>query len=133
MTSWNFNIWNSKLWFSWKRIELLRWNKKTFALVSQVLLFRLNKQTDKNVAGTTFKKYELCFLFQLSTHKRFRSCLILCFLRPLWFSNIFPICGLTLMCTIFYMLSTGVASSWKMKCPIGYCPPPSNFLNWLQH
>ena len=33
--------------------------QKNFFLVSQVLIFRLKKQTSKNVAGTTFKENEL--------------------------------------------------------------------------
>ena len=54
MTSWHLNIWKVKIWLSQKRIELSKWNKKTFFLVSQVLSFRHKKQTSKNVADTTF-------------------------------------------------------------------------------
>ena len=49
------NIWNFKIWFSRERKELLKWNKKTLFLVSQILSFRLKKQTSKNIADTTFK------------------------------------------------------------------------------
>ena len=31
MTSWNLNIQNPKLWFSWEWKELLQWNKKHFS------------------------------------------------------------------------------------------------------
>ena len=40
MTSWNLNIWNSKLWFSWGRTELLEWGKKHSPNFISALLFR---------------------------------------------------------------------------------------------
>ena len=55
ITSWNLKILNFKIWFSWERKELLKWNKKYFLLVWQVYSFRPWKQISKNVADTTFK------------------------------------------------------------------------------
>ena len=59
LISWNLNFWNSKIWFSWERKECLKWKKKTFFLVSQVLSFRLEKDTSKNIAQTTFIDWTL--------------------------------------------------------------------------
>ena len=49
------NIWKVKIWLPQERKKLLKSNKKIF--VSQVLSFRLTKQTSKNVADTTLKSY----------------------------------------------------------------------------
>ena len=54
MMSWYLNVWKVKIWFSHKQKEFSKWNKKTFYLVSQVLSFRLRKQTSKNVADIAF-------------------------------------------------------------------------------
>ena len=43
------------MWFSQEQKEFLKWNKKAFFLVSQVLSFRIEKQTSKNVVDTTVK------------------------------------------------------------------------------
>ena len=42
-----------------ERTELSWWNKKTFFFVSQVLSFRYKKQTNRNLADTTFKYYAI--------------------------------------------------------------------------
>ena len=55
MTSWNLNIWNSEIWFSRERKELLlQWNN-FFFLISRLFSFRLKKQTSENVVYTTLK------------------------------------------------------------------------------
>ena len=53
MTSWRLNIWKLNIWLYQDLKELSKWNRKFF-LVSQVLFFRLPKQTSKNVTDTTF-------------------------------------------------------------------------------
>ena len=58
MTSQHLNIWKVKIWLSQERKELSKWNKKTFFLLSQVLLFRHTIQISKNVADTTFKEFK---------------------------------------------------------------------------
>ena len=57
MKSQDFNIWKVKTWLSQERKELSMWNKKLF-LVSQVLSFKLTKQTNKNLANATFNCFE---------------------------------------------------------------------------
>ena len=52
ITLWHLNTWKVKNWLSQEWKELLKWNKKIFFLVSQVLSFRHTKQTGKNVPDT---------------------------------------------------------------------------------
>ena len=57
MTSWRLDIWKVKIWLYQERRELRKWNKETFLLVSQVLSFRLTKQTRHKGSGQP----PLCF------------------------------------------------------------------------
>ena len=51
MTSWRLDIWKVKTWLYQERKELRKWNKETFFLISQVLAFRLTKQTRQKGSG----------------------------------------------------------------------------------
>ena len=57
MTSWHLNTWKVYIWLSQEGKELSKWSKKHFSLFHKYSL-RHAKQTSKNVADTTFKKYK---------------------------------------------------------------------------
>ena len=62
---WCHKCWISKiLKFDFLENGKSFWNKKTFSQVSQVLSFKLKKQTSKNVANTTFTLCLRCHILK---------------------------------------------------------------------
>ena len=50
---------NLKIWISWERKELFRWNKKHFSWFLKGYHLAKNKKNDKKIADISFK-YKLC-------------------------------------------------------------------------